>query len=252
MQELAYRVEKRFKFTGKEIRYLLVTVVVAAFVLNFRSWGGDEFSFGEGMTNLIITGVVVFISFLIHFAAQKVVALSMGYVSKYKYWLNGILISLIVTFFTYGYFPLFFTGSLWHDTVTKLRVGEFRGGPKHKEIGYIAFAGPLANILIVCLVAPLYLATEGAFFHTIFVANLLIAVFSLLPIPTFEKIRQFKGGTTGLYLFIASRWLYVLIFLTVLLFTALILVFKLYSIILALVIAALITVVYYTQYEVNP
>ena len=101
------------------------------------------------------------------------------------------------------------------------------------------------------LVAPLYLATESPFLHTVVVTNLLIAVFSLLPIPTFEKIRQFKGGTTGLYLFIASRWIYVITFSAVLAFTALILLFKLFSLILAIVIAAIITAVYYTQYEVD-
>lgn len=249
MQEFATQIEKRFRFSKKELTQIIITVLVAAFVLSFRSWGGEEFSLGEGLSNLLITAIIVFVSFMIHLSAQKLVALKMGYKSKYKYWLNGILISLIMCFFTYGYFPLFFTGSLWHEVIPKLRMGVFRGGAKHKDLGYIAFAGPLSNIIIVGLLAPIYIATESSLLYTIIVANLLIAIFSLLPIPTFEKLRQFKGGTTGLYLFIASRWIFVLVFVTVLAFAALILLFQAFSYIIALLIGAIITIVYYLRFE---
>ena len=188
INEFATRLERRFRFSKKELVYLLITVVVAAFILNFRNWGADEFNLEVGIGNLIITFLVVFISFLIHFSVQKVIALSMGYVSEYKYWLNGILISLIVAFFSYGFLPLFFTGSLWHEPVTRLRVGTFRGAVKHKDLGYISFAGPLANMLIAGLFAPVFLSTGSPFVQVIIKANLLIALFSLLPIPTFEKI----------------------------------------------------------------
>lgn len=251
MNELITRCERRLRFSKKELTQLTITVLVAAFILSFRKWGGEVFNIGEGLTNLILIAIITFISFIIHFLAQKIVALTLGYVSEYRYWLNGLLISLIVCFFTYGYFPLFFTGSLWHEIVPKLRLGVFRGGVKHRDIGYISFAGPLSNIIIVSLLAPIYLATESSFIHTIILINLLIAIFSLLPIPTFEKIRQFKGGTTGLYLFIASRWVFVLVFVAFLAFAALILLFNLFSYIFALLIGGITTAVYYSQFEMK-
>lgn len=249
MNELATRVEKRFKFSRQELIHILITVVVAAFVLSFRKWGGDEFNLSRGLFNLIVTFIIVFVSFMVHFSAQKIMALSKGYESRYKYWLNGILISVILAFFSYGYFPLFFTGSLWYDVVPKLRVGIFRGGVKHKDLGLISFAGPFSNLVIVTLVAPVYLATQSSFFHTIIVVNLLMAVFSLLPIPTFEKLRQFKGGTTGLYLFIASRWIFILTFIFFLAYAVLILLFNVFSYIIALLIAIAITIAYYANIE---
>ena len=251
MHELATRAENRFRFSKKELIQLTITVLVAAFILSFRKWGGEEFSFEEGLANFLIIAIIVFVSFIIHFSTQKLVALKMGYESRYRYWVNGLLISVIVCFFTYGYFPLFFTGSLWHDVIPKLRIGVFRGGAKHKDLGYIAFAGPFSNMVIVGLLTPIYIATDSSFVYTIIVANLLIAVFSLLPIPTFEKIRQFKGGTTGLYLFIASRWIFVLVFVTFLAFAALILLFQVFSYIIALLIGAIITIVYYLRFEVE-
>jgi hypothetical protein len=251
MNEFATRVENRFRFSRKEMFWLLVTTIVAAFVLTFRKWGGEKFNLEEGLSNLVIAAVLVFVFLLIHFSVQKLVALRLGYVSQYKSWLNGLLISLIICFFTYGYIPVFFTGSLLHDIVPKLRAGVFRGGVRHKELGLIAFAGPFSNLVIVGILAPLYLATKSSFFHTAIIINLLMAVFSLLPIPTFEKLRQFAGGTTGLYLFIASRWIYVLVFATVLAYSALILIFHFFSYIIALIIGGIVAVVYFTRFEVE-
>jgi hypothetical protein len=251
MYEFAARVEARFRFSKKELLWLLITALVAGFVLTFRKWGEKTFSLGEGIFNLIITAVLVFIFLLIHFSIQKLTALKLGYASEYKAWLNGLLISLVLSFFTYGYFPLFFTGSLLYDIVPKLRVGVFRGGVKHKDLGLIAFAGPFSNLVIVGLLVPIYLATKSSFFHTAIVINLLMAIFSLLPIPTFEKLRQFAGGTTGLYLFIASRWVFVLVFVTVLAFAALILLFQVFSYLLALAIGVMVAIIYYSRFEMG-
>ena len=250
MHEFATRVEKHFRFSGKETTYMFITILVATFILTFGKFADYYFDlFNSYITNFFVIGTFVAISFFIHFSAQKLVALAMGYSSKYKYWLNGLLISIIVALFTYGYFPLFFTGALWHEPIEKLRIGVFRGGAKHKDLGFIAFAGPLSNIILVGLLAPIYIATENPLIRAIIIINLLIVVFSLLPIPTFEKLRQFRGGTTGLYLFIASRWIYVLVFVTFLAFAALILLFQLFSYILALLIGIIMTVIYYLKFE---
>ncbi|HJX05212.1 MAG TPA: hypothetical protein VJ461_00710 [Candidatus Nanoarchaeia archaeon] len=254
MHEFATRVEKRWRFSKKELQRLLITCVIASFSLTLvKGWG--FFDLVEGKTalnyvaNFIIVLLVLFFSLLIHFSMQKLMALKLGYSSEYKYWINGLILGVIVCFFSYGYIPLFFPGTLFYDIIPKLRVGVFRGGVKHTDLGLIAFAGPLSNIVIVGLIAPLFLATKNSFVYAVIVANLLIAVWSLLPIPTFEKLRQFKGGTTGLYIFIASRWTFVLVFVTVISFAALILLFKVFSYILALIIGILITIIYYSRFE---
>jgi hypothetical protein len=175
--------------------------------------------------------------------------LKLGYVTEYKMWVNGLLISMILCFFSYGYLPIFFTGTLLYDVVPKLRVGVFRGGIKHKDLGLISFAGPFANLVLVGLMAPIYIITESPFFYTAIIVNLLMGVFALLPIPTFEKIRQFAGGTTGLYIWIASRWAFVLAFVTFMVFAVLIILFNIFSYVLALLIGIIVTVVYYSRFE---
>ena len=260
MHEFATRMERRFGFSGKELFRLLVSVLVATFILNFNKWGTDKFDLTAGLVSFLIIFFITFISFFTHFSAQKLVAIKLGYSAQYRYWINGFFISLVVCVFSSAvlsdfnpdwYIPLFFTGTLMCDVIPKLRVGVFRGGVNHKDLGLIAFAGPLSNIIIVGLIAPLYLATKNSFFHEVIFINLLIAVFSLLPIPTFEKIRQFAGGTTGLYLFIASRWVFVLVFVTVLVFSLLILLFNIFSYLLALLLGVIITIVYYSRFEMK-
>ncbi len=249
MQEFATRVEGRFGFSKKELGRLLITALAAAFVLTFRKWGGEAFDIYVGLLNFILTAVLLFVFFLIHFAAQKLLALKLGYTTEYKMWVNGLLISLILCFFSYGYLPIFFTGTLLYDVVPKLRAGVFRGGVKHKDLGLISFAGPFANLVLVGLMAPIYIVTKSSFFHTAIIINLLMGVFALLPIPIFEKIRQFAGGTTGLYIWIASRWAFVLAFVTFLVFAVLIILFNIFSYILALLIGIIVTAVYYSRFE---
>ncbi|MBW2991492.1 hypothetical protein KY348_07370 [Candidatus Woesearchaeota archaeon] len=246
MNEFLTRCEKRFRFTNKELFGILISVVVAAFVLSFKLVDAG----GSYAANFIVLAILLLISFLIHFSAQKLVALKLGYESRYKYWLNGILLSLVVCFFTYGYFPLFFTGSLWHQDIPKLRIGVFRGGVRHKDLGLIAFAGPFSNMIIALLLAPVFLATKSSFVQAVIIINLLIAIYSLIPVPTFEKLRQFKGGTTGLYLFIASRWAYVLVLATFVAYAVLLwLIPGIFSFIIALILGIITTIIYYSQYE---
>jgi len=249
MQELASRIEHRLRFSSNELLRMLATALVAAFVLSFRKWGGETFDLTTGIINVILSAAFVFIFLLMHFAVQKIVALNYGYGSEYKNWHNGFLISLIITFFSFGFIPLFFTGVLSFDAISKLRIGTFRGGIMHKHLGVIAVAGPIINMVIVGLLAPIYLATKSSFVFDMITINLLIALFSMLPIPTFEKLRQFKGGTTGLYLFIASRWAYFLAAGVVLSFALLIWIAKTFSFIIAILLGAITAFIYYRIYE---
>jgi hypothetical protein len=233
---------------------LLVTALVSAFGITIaKGWGVFDLIGGKGaapyLLNFVIIALIIFISFLIHFSAQKIVALKLGYSSNYKMWINGLLIGPMICLFSYSYIPLFFPGSLLFDVIPRLRTGTFRGGVKHKDLGMISFAGPFSNILLVSLLAPIYLATKGVFLKTFIIINLLMALFSLLPIPTFEKLRQFAGGTTGLYLWIASRWVFVLVFATVLVYSLLIILFNIFSYVIALVLGILVAVVYYSRFE---
>lgn len=271
MYDFASRIEKRWGFSSKELTRLLITSLVSAFSITLvKGWtikvpleGSDEFvkygvfevikgsSIADYFLNLIIVFIALFLFLWIHFSVQKLVALRLGYSSEYKYWINGMILGVIICFLSYGYIPLFFSGALYYDVIPKLRMGVFKGGVKHKDLGLIAFSGPLSNIILVGLLAPLYLASKNSFIFSMIILNILIALWSLLPIPVFEKFRQFEGGTTGLYIFIASRWAYVLVLSTVVAYALLILLFKIFSYLIAIFLGILVTIIYYNLFEVK-
>jgi len=256
MHEFVTRVESRFRFSKKEAFHLFIIALVASFGITIKDpWHFSDLIGGSGITpyiiNLIIITAIMFISFLIHFSVQKFMALKLGYVAEYKIWINGLLIGLILCVFSEGWVPLFLTGALLYDVVPKLRIGTFRGGVKHKDLGLISFAGPFSNLFIVGILALLHFIVNTPFVKSIIVINLLIAIYSLIPIPTFEKLRQFSGGTTGLYLFIASRWTFALVFVTVVSYSILVLIFHVFSYVLALVIGVATAIIYYSQFEMK-
>jgi hypothetical protein len=257
MYELAARVERHFRFSKRESFQLAATALVAAFGLLLTPkvlfFFNNPFNFIQEpgilgyFLNLLITFVIIIISLSIHFSAQKIVALKLGYEAEYNYWMNGFIISTVICVF----FPFFFTGSVWCEAEKKLRMGGFRFAVMHKDLGVISFAGPLASMLIAALASPFYYGSNNPILFAFIVANLLIAIYSLIPIPTFEKIRAVKGGTTGLYLFIASRWIYVMLATTVLVYSILILVAQVFSLILAFIIGVLVAFFYYRAYEMK-
>ncbi|MBN1792358.1 hypothetical protein JW826_01615 [Candidatus Woesearchaeota archaeon] len=254
MHELSARIEKHYKFSKSELFQMSMTSLVAAFGLTISvGWGFfnliEEQSLINYFVNFLIVAMMIFISILVHTTAQKIVALKLGYRSEYGYWLNGFLISTFVCFITFGFIPFFFTGSVWTEDVQKLRMGRFRYRVMQKDLGYISFAGPMASMAIAIILSFVYVVTENPLLFAIIVTNLLIALYSLIPIPRFEKVRQFEGGTTGLYLFIASRWVFVLVFFSVLIYSLLLFIAQLFSVILALFIGIAITVVYKRLYD---
>jgi Zn-dependent protease len=254
MQEIAARIERHFRFSKKELFKLSMTALVAAFGLTISiGWGFfniiEDNSVLGYVLNLIFVFVFVFFSLLVHISIQKIVALKLGYVAEYTNWLNGFIISTLFCFLSFGFLPLFFTGSVWCETEKKLRMGRFRYGVMHKDLGIISFAGPLTSMLLAGLLSPFYVATNSQMIFSIIVVNLLVAIFSLIPIPNFEKVRQIRGGTTGLYLFIASRWAFIFLFMLVLIYALLVFVAQIFSLVIAAIIAIIMAFLYYRTYE---
>jgi hypothetical protein len=257
MYEIAARMESHFRFSRREIFQLFMTALVAAFGLlltpkvlflfnnpfNFIQEAGIPGYF----LNLSIAFILIGSALLIHFSAQKIIALKLGYIAEYNYWMNGFIISTVMCVF----FPFFFTGSVWCEVEKKLRMGRYRYGVMHKDLGIISFAGPLASMLLAAIASPVYVKTGNPVIYAFIVANLLIAIYSLIPIPTFEKIRAVKGGTTGLYLLIASRWMYVLLATIVLVYSILVLIAQVFSLMVAFLLGVIVAFFYYKIYEMK-
>jgi hypothetical protein len=222
MVGFVYHLRRYFSITKEEWLGILITALFAAFALSFRNWGGETFDVLLGLKNYLVEIVAFFLLFLLHVAAQKAVGVYYGIKVVYDKYLLGLMIGLFVTFLSFGYWPLFVTGTLAFTAIPNLRVGKFRATlPKKWEIALIAAAGPLASMLVMVPLNALHIATGVAFFHHLIGVCALIAIYAMLPIPVLptanpyavymSRIEVLEGNLPGFDVFYSSPGIYCLL-----------------------------------------
>lgn len=219
-----YSVKENFNFSRSELSQLFWTSLAFGFALSFRKWGaGESVDVPVGIVNLLFATVVVLLCMYIHVSLQKLVAIKLGYTAKYSFWLNGVLFTVFLAFLSLGYFPFLLPGSVMITQVPRLRLGKFRYGLNLKDIARIALAGPLAHVLLILILGPIFFATgRDESLLSIITVNLLLAIYSILPVPKIDLSSKMDSGSDGLGLFYFSRTLYVLVFITIIVFAALV------------------------------
>ncbi|MBI2151865.1 hypothetical protein HYU21_04025 [Candidatus Woesearchaeota archaeon] len=234
-RELQSRIKEYFTFSLREISGLAVAVILTGFIFSFRNWGLEEFSFATGFKNFITTSLAVALIFILRFSCQKIYGLSCGYKVEFNPWWPGFLIALIVAFISKGFIPLILIGGVSVIFISRQRLGEFRYGFSYWENGVISLWAVYAQLIAGLLFALcLYAFPQSLFFHKGMIISLLGAFFCLLPLPPFD----------GLNIFFASRNVYLLAFVLLLTAAVLLLTQTLAGLILAVVIGALIAIVY--------
>ncbi|MEM4637640.1 MAG: hypothetical protein QXK76_01270 [Candidatus Woesearchaeota archaeon] len=222
MEGYWYSVRQNFSFSRTELSQLFWTSLAFGFALSFRKWGGDVFDFKVGILNLLFYSAAVFFSMYVHVSLQKLIGIRLGYKVTYNYWLNGLLFTIFLSFLSIGYIAFLLPGSVVLEHIPKLRLGKFRYGFNLKDIARISLAGPIAHIVLVMIIGSVFFITEynEAVLAIIFI-NLLLAIYSMFPIPKIDFPSKMDTATDGLGIFFFSRTLYVLVFITVLVFSLL-------------------------------
>ncbi len=197
--DLQDKVRRYFRFNNDEIKGLLITTLILAICLSFRQWGyGETVDVYYGLKNLLNTFVIVFLAILVHVSAQKVYALHIGYKAEYEMWLSGLIISLFLTVLTNGYLYFLAIGSFVLHFLHGHRLGYFRFGLNYFAMAIVALMGPLANLILALIFKYAMLFSSSPLLPRAMSINLLIAIFSMIPIPPFD----------GSKVFYASRYLY--------------------------------------------
>jgi len=222
-----YSVKQNFSFTSKEITQVFWTTLAFAFIVSFRKWGvGSKVDVGSGISNLILAFIFVGIAMVAHVSLQKIVAIKLGYKATYSYWINGLLLSVLLAFLTAGYsgyIGFILPGAVMIEHLPQLRLGKFRYGTNLKDIARVALAGSIAHIILVMIVGIFYFASgRSDVILSFIIVNLFLAIYTLLPIPKIDVPTKMDSGSDGLAMFFFSRTLYVLVLVTVLVFTALV------------------------------
>ena len=185
------KVETRtyFGFKREEFRDILITAIVLGFLFSFNpGFLPTGYTWFE---NLISAFLVVLFSFFVHQLAHKMRANSIEVVAEYTLIPQYILLAIFVTIFTgimmgpEGILVFAVLGFITVKSKYSPRLGYWRIRLTRKEMGEVAWAGPLANIglaMFFKLLEPL----NPAFFGYAITINLLIALFHLFPIPPLD------------------------------------------------------------------
>ena len=170
-----------FRFTGKEIRDLIISFIVIALGFTILYSNGD-YSHITLIFPVVMIGVGA--GFIFHELGHKFVAMHYGYYAEYELWPTGLLIALASSFFGFIF-------------AAPGAVVIYSNGMEERTNGIISIAGPIVNI-ILGLIFFLILGSLGNFVYTETGAivylicvlgtriNFFLAAFNLLPIPPLD------------------------------------------------------------------
>ena len=241
-----HSVKENYSFSKDELTQLLITSLAFAFTLtsyfeNIFVINGDiRIQLTDKMIFFFILSLIaIFIAMYIHVALQKLIGIKLGYIVTYSYWLNGILIGLFLSILTFGKIPLLsifiLPGAVTLKHTPKLRLGKFMYGMNAKDIARISIVGPIAHRLIITVLGTLYFITDkNPIIFRLITANLLLLIYSLLPIPKIDMPSKIDSASDGLGVFFYSRMVYLLCAITALFYAVLIWSANIFSFILAL------------------
>ncbi len=188
------KIKRYFKFTPLELRSLIISILVVAFIISFKEWGGESFSFGVGLFNYFNAVLIVAVSFLIHISIQRIWSLGTGYRLEWKMWSFGLLFGLIMVFLTNGLVWLILPGGFIVHHMAGHRLGWFRYGINYWAVGLIAVVGPVASIALAAIFKALSGFMFGSLIQKVITFNIAYALYSLLPIPPLDGSRTFYGS----------------------------------------------------------
>ena len=170
-----------FRFTGKEIRDLIISFIVIALGFTILYSNGD-YSHITLIFPIVMIGVGA--GFIFHELGHKFVAMHYGYYAEYELWPTGLIIALASSFFGFIF-------------AAPGAVVIYSNGMEKKTNGIISIAGPIVNIILgliffgILLMLGDFIYTEaGAIVYLICVLgtriNFFLAAFNLLPIPPLD------------------------------------------------------------------
>ncbi len=233
--ELGSRTKHYVAFTKKELRDLIIAILIIAFVFSFKDFT---------IPNLILAVVVAALSFFIHELTHRIFAIMIGFKSDFKIWWGGLIASLLIVFASNGVVTLILPGGVVNSLIVRQRLGEFRYGLNYWENGLIAMYGPVAN-LILAFISKILLnfLPQNIFLEKLLIMNIIFAICTMLPIPPLDGVNTFFAG----------RVLYVLSFFGILGASVLIYFLPfLYSLLGGLIIMLLAFILYYIAFESPP
>ena len=185
----ADKLKRYFPFSKTEWKNYALLVLIFALMWSFTEWGEQSFDAATGFKNYLLAVIMVGVSVFIHHAAQRMYGLYFGYRVEHQIWWSGLLAGLLTVLLSNGRVLIFAASSTRCHFMPAHRLGAFRYGPGLRQMGIVAFAGPIANAVIAFLaylIAPVML-------YEFVVFSLLHSLYNMFPIPPLDRLQVFVG-----------------------------------------------------------
>ncbi|MBI2575506.1 hypothetical protein HYV82_06500 [Candidatus Woesearchaeota archaeon] len=192
------KAKRYYAFSKIELRWLLVSILVMAFIVGFND-GRDKFELQFWLANFLIALIAVAIAVLAHETAHRVTGLEQGYKTTYKPFFYGLIAGLILSFMSYGKIIFLAYGGVFINIIEKHRVGYFRYQLGYFHLGAVSLMGPVANMVVAIFFKAVPILPQPLS-DKIVLVNILFALTNMLPLPVLD----------GIQVLFASRWLYFL------------------------------------------
>ncbi len=235
------KLKRYFWFSKEEILNFIIVVVVLSIIYSWTDWGIEKFNLATGFKNLLTAVVLIAITVFVHHAGQRMMALALGFRAEQKLWWHGLIIGLVLVMITGGKIKFLAATGMLVYLLPVHRLGAFRYGPNLTTIAKISLAGPVLNIFFSALVKSFEWAglLSPYIGQRLFVLNLAFAAWNLLPIPPLD----------GSKVFFYSRLTYMFLFGSIASYVMLIYFLNIYSYIIALLIGAIVWLLFYIFFE---
>ncbi|MBI2175965.1 hypothetical protein HYU40_01270 [Candidatus Woesearchaeota archaeon] len=178
------RIKRYYRFTRNEAIWLLVSVLVMAFIVGFR-FEGQEFVLSAFLSNFSLSIFAVAIAVFAHESAHRIFGLNMGYKTEFKPFIYGLLAGVILAFMTYGKVIFLAYSGVFLNIMEKHRLGYFRYQLGHFDLGKVSLAGVLTNLFLAAAIKSMGFIPQ-AISEKLVLVNVLFAITNALPIPPLD------------------------------------------------------------------
>ncbi|MBI3036336.1 hypothetical protein HYY73_01065 [Candidatus Woesearchaeota archaeon] len=189
------RLKRYYAFSRNEQIFLLISVLVMAFIVGFR-FEGDKFALNVFLNNFGLSLIAVAVAVFAHESAHRIFGLNMGYKTEFKPFIYGLLAGIILAFMTYGKVIFLAYSGVFLNIMEKHRLGYFRYQLGYFDLGKVSLAGPLTNLLIAIIVKSMGFLPQPVSEKLILV-NVLFAITNVLPIPPLDGANIMYASKTA-------------------------------------------------------
>jgi len=177
------QIKNHFEFSAKEISDFNITTLLTSLIFFFFIWAFADLNLVTGILTFIYSLVICAFSLFVFIASAKAIAILRATTAEYSCWTMGSLIAFIISYLSYGFVPLVFSGNLDIKAIPRLKHGEVFHSETKKDIFFILFSTILIQIVLILFLHFIYLQFPTKYIYYILVLNAFMIFVNLLPFP---------------------------------------------------------------------